>query len=98
MNDQLEMTPLAHFSNSAHAGMVCELLNNNGIDAMLSGQNFGGMEPLLMPGGFSEIQLLVPADQLDRAQELYDAFFAADAGIDDAELEAEAISNPNRER
>lgn len=66
---------LSHFPNSIEAGMVSELLENNGIDSILQGVNFGGLEPLLMPGGYSEITLLVPENELERAQQLYAAFF-----------------------
>lgn len=66
---------LAHFSNSIEAGMVGELLENNGISSIPQGVNFAGLEPLLMPGGYSEITLLVPETELERAQQLYDAFF-----------------------
>ncbi|MBO0719737.1 MAG: DUF2007 domain-containing protein [Blastocatellia bacterium] len=75
MEENNELVTLAHFSNAADAGMACELLVNNGIAAILSGANFGALEPLPMFGGFSEIELLVPACELERAQELYDAFF-----------------------
>ncbi len=66
---------VAYFSNLPEAGMVCELLKNNGINAVLRGANFGGLEPLPLVGGFSEIQLVVPDDELDRAKEIYNAFF-----------------------
>ena len=71
---------LAHFPNSVEAGMVGELLENNGIGSILQGVNFGGLEPLLMPGGYSEITLLVPENELERAQQLYDAFFEQQSG------------------
>ena len=70
-----EFVTLAHFANMSEAGQVHELLQNNGIDAVLQGGNFGGLDPLPMVGGFSEIQLLVPAAELEKAMELYDAFF-----------------------
>ena len=78
MNDPQndDLVKSAYFANSAEAGMACELLVNNGVNAALSGPNFGGLEPLLLPGGFSEIRLLVPADEAVRARELYDAFFS----------------------
>jgi hypothetical protein len=66
---------LAHFAKSAEAEMARELLANNGIDAILQGAFFGGLEPLLTPGGFSEIQLLVREDEFERARQLYEAFF-----------------------
>jgi hypothetical protein len=72
---EISFAPLAHFANSAQAEMARELLANNGIDAILQGVNFGGLEPLPLPGGFSEIQLLVPEVEFERARELYEAFF-----------------------
>ncbi len=71
---------LAHFSNSIEAGMVGQLLENNGITSIPQGVNFGGLEPLLLPGGYSEITLLVSEAELERAQQLYDAFFEQQAG------------------
>src|SRR5215470_561435 len=65
---------LAHFAKSTEAEMARELLANNGIDAILQGAYFGGLEPLLMAGGFSEIQLLVPDYEFEHARELYEAF------------------------
>jgi hypothetical protein len=70
-----ELATLAYFSNSAEAGMVCELLINNGINASLRGANFGALEPLPLTGGFSEIRLEVPLADFERAQEIYQAFF-----------------------
>jgi hypothetical protein len=69
---------LASFPNVAIGRMVCELLRNNQIDAVVSGEHFAGVEPLLSAGGFSEAQLLVPEDQLELARELYDAYFAGE--------------------
>jgi len=69
---------LAHFAKSIEAEMARELLANNGIDAILQGAYFGGLEPLLAPGGFSEIQLLVPGDELEQARQLYEAFFESE--------------------
>ena len=71
-----DYAPLAYFSNAAEAGMVCELLRNNGIRAVLRGANFGALEPLLVPGGYSEIRLLVAVPDFMRARQLYHAFFA----------------------
>lgn len=72
------LVTLAYFSNAAEAGMACELLANNGINASLRGANFGALEPLPMVGGFSEIRLMVQADDLERAQEIYNAFFESE--------------------
>ena len=75
---EINLVRLAHFDNSIEAGMARELLANNGIDAILQGANFGGLAPLLTTGGFSEIQLLVPEDELERARQLYEAFFQSE--------------------
>lgn len=66
---------LARFAKSTEAEMARELLANSGINAILQGTYFGGLEPLLTPGGFSEIQLLVPENELESARQLYEAFF-----------------------
>jgi hypothetical protein len=79
MNNDIELVTLAYFPNAAAAGMACELLLNNGIDASLRGANFGGLDPLPMVGGFSEIVLVVPSVDLERSRELYNAFFESEA-------------------
>jgi hypothetical protein len=48
----------------------------DGLRTADRGATFGGLEPLLIPGGFSEITLEVAEPDFQRAQELYDAFFA----------------------
>jgi hypothetical protein len=77
-NRDVRFVTLAYFSNAAEAGMACELLLNNGIGATLRGANFGALDPLPMVGGFSEIQLIVPAGDLERSQDIYDAFFKSE--------------------
>lgn len=79
--EDINYVPLTHFSNSIEAGIVSELLQNNGIKTILQGVNFGGLEPLLMPGGYSEITLRVPEADLARARELHEAFFEEQAGV-----------------
>jgi periplasmic divalent cation tolerance protein len=78
-DSKLEFKRLAGFANAAEAGMVGELLSNNGIRAVLKGANFGALEPLVLRGGFSEIELLVAEPDLARAKELYEAFFTRTA-------------------
>jgi hypothetical protein len=85
--DQLTLKTVAYFSNSAEAGMVAELLENNGIAAVLQGGNFGGLEPLLLPGGFSEIRLAVEEHAYEKARELYEAFFSSAATFDESEMD-----------
>jgi hypothetical protein len=77
-NHPEQQVTIAYFSNSAEAGMACELLVNNGVNAILTGMHFGALDPLPLPGGFSEIRLIVPAEEAERAKELYDAFFSLD--------------------
>ena len=69
------LVPLALFSTTPEAGMVRELLSQNGIASVLQGAYFGALEPLPGQGGFSEIRLLVRQTDLPRAQALYEAFF-----------------------
>jgi diaminopimelate epimerase len=83
-NSELSYVPLAYFSNSAEAGMVCEMLINNGFRAILSGANFGALEPLSLPGGYSEIKLLVAKPDFMRAQQFYQAFFERQSPFDEA--------------
>jgi hypothetical protein len=86
---EINFVTLARFAKSIEAEMARELLANNGIDAVLQGAYFGGLEPLLTPGGFSEIQLLVPEDEFEHARQLYEAFFESDrqALNEDEEIE-----------
>lgn len=86
---EISFVTLAHFAKSSEAEMARELLANNGVNAVLQGAFFGGLEPLLTPGGFSEIQLLVPKDEIERARQLYEAFF---------ESEQEALSEDEEVR
>jgi hypothetical protein len=81
--------PLASFSTAMEAGMVRQLLVNNGIRVTLQGANFGALEPLPMLGGFSEIQLLVPEAQWESALALYRAFFEESGTPADWEEELE---------
>jgi hypothetical protein len=85
--DEIKLKTVAYFSNSAEAGMVAELLENNGIPAVLQGGNFGGLEPLLLPGGFSEIRLGVAESDYEKARALYEAFFSSAATFDESELD-----------
>lgn len=83
--DEMKLKTVAYFSNSAEAGMVGELLENNGLTVVLQGGNFGGLEPLLIPGGYSEIRLCVAENEYDQARELYQAFFSSTATFDESE-------------
>jgi Putative prokaryotic signal transducing protein len=87
---EVSFVTLAHFAKTTEAEMARELLANNGINAVLQGGHFGGLEPLLTPGGFSEIQLLVPEHEFETARQLYEAFFESE---DHALEEGEAPTN-----
>src|SRR5882672_191861 len=82
---------LAHFAKSTEAEMARELLANNGIDAVLQGSYFGGLDPLLTTGGFSEIQLLVPENELEAARQLYEAFFESERQALDKDEEVKDV-------
>lgn len=75
----MEFVPLAHFANSAEAEMALEMMHNNGIRAVLSGEYFGALDPLPLPGGFSEITMLVASADFGTAREIYDAYFGRDS-------------------
>jgi len=85
--------PLAYFAKAIEAEMARELLANNGVDAVLQGAYFGGLQPLLTPGGFSEIQLLVPEDEFERARQLYEAFFKSERQALDEDEEIEGMED-----
>jgi hypothetical protein len=70
-----EPVPLVNFANSAEAGMVRDLLEENGIRAYVSGGEF-----TVAPSAFSgEIVLMVDERDLERAQALYQTFFEQNA-------------------
>jgi hypothetical protein len=89
----LELTVVAHFGNAAMAQMACEMMRNNGLRATLTGAHFGALEPLPLPGGFSEISLLVAKEDFERAQEIYAAFFEGDGR---SEIDQLPDSSPDR--
>lgn len=89
----LELTVVAHFGNAAMARMACEMMRNNGLRATLTGAHFGAIEPLPLPGGFSEITLLVAKEDFERASEIYEAFFEGDGG---SEIDELPESSPER--
>ena len=76
--EEVELVELARLSMPGEAGMIKELLENNGIDVIIQGASLNN----LMPGGYSETLLLVKQSDLDRAQPLYDAFFEPQEGDD----------------
>jgi len=63
--------PLQSFKTSTEADMVAEVLNRNGIRSFVEGGSFA-----VLPSSFSEeIVLMVDDRDLERAAEIYDAYF-----------------------
>jgi hypothetical protein len=75
---EVELIELARLSKPGDAGMIKELLENNGVDVIVQGESLNA----LWPGGYAETVLLVKQSDLDRAQSLYDAFFEPQEGDD----------------
>jgi hypothetical protein len=71
----LELVPLASFLTVAEAGMIKELLEDNGILVALRGQS----DPLGVVSGAVRTELLVEAPNLERAVELYEAFYGGES-------------------
>ena len=69
--------PFMNFANSAEANMVADLLEENGIRAYVSGGEFT-VAPSMFAG---EIVLMVDERDLDRAADLYDAYFGDSATL-----------------
>jgi len=65
---------LASFSTVADAGMIKELLEANGIPTVLRGQ----ADPLGVVSGAARTELLVDERNLERALELYEAFYGGE--------------------
>jgi len=96
MNEEqeVELVELARLSKTGNAGMIKELLENNGIDVIVQGASLTN----LWPGGLSETVLLVKESDQERAQQLYDAFFEPQEGDDlvaDADVPKELEEQSN---
>ncbi len=73
-----ELVQLAVFPNAAEARLIQELLENNGIEAVLRGD----MDPIGNVTGTGPA-LLVEEAALPQAKEIYEAFFAGGDGESD---------------
>ena len=70
-----EPVPLRSFKTSAEAEMVSETLNQNCVRSFVEGGEFA-----VIPGSFSqEVVVMVDERDLDRAIELYEAFYNAES-------------------
>ena len=94
MNEEqeVELVELARFSMPGEAEMVKELLENNGIDAIVQGASLGE----LLPGGLADTLVLVKESDRERAQQLYDAFFEPQEG-DDLAKDVDVTEEPSHD-
>ena len=70
-----EPVPLQSFKTGAEAEMVRELLDQNGIRSFVEGGDFA-----VIPSSFSqEVVIMVDERDLDRAVEIYQAYFDAES-------------------
>jgi hypothetical protein len=77
----VELAELASFQTAAEADMIKELLEGNGIRTIVRGET----DPIGATSMAAPATLLVEERDLDRARDLYDAFYAGR----DVETEAE---------
>jgi hypothetical protein len=73
--ENVELAELTSFPNTAEADMVKELLESNDISSIVRGD----VDPIGAASGAEPITLLVEQKDLQRAQEIFDAYFAGDA-------------------
>jgi hypothetical protein len=69
---EIKLAVLARFATVSEADMVKELLESNAIHTVVRGE----MDPISLPLGPSPATLMVSEDDFDRAEEIYEAFFA----------------------
>ena len=81
-----ELVLLANFHTVAEADMVQELLESNEITCVMHGET----DPIGTRSGAEAISLLVEKRDSVRALELYEAFFAGDAVVQDDARPAES--------
>ncbi len=72
-----DLVQLATFHTVSEADMVQELLESNGITSVLHGEK----DPIGAMSGAEPITLLVEKQSLASALDLYEAFFAGDATV-----------------
>ena len=70
--DSQNLVRLATFPSVVEADMIKELLETNGIQTMIRGES----DPIAVTSGAAPTELLVLEQDLERAQGLYQAFFA----------------------
>jgi len=80
-----ELVLLANFHTVAEANMVQELLETNGIACVMHGET----DPIGTRSGAEPISLLVEKQDSASASELYEAYFAGDAVVQEDSRPAE---------
>jgi hypothetical protein len=73
--ENLELVELARFNNVSEAEMIQELLEQNDIKTVLSGE----VDPIGIASRAEATRLLVEKKDLMQAQEIYKAYFSGDA-------------------
>lgn len=81
--EDMELVEVAHFATIAEADMAKEMLEANGLRTIVRGE----VDPIGATSGAAPITLLVEEKDLERAEEIYDAFFAGEAVESDAPTE-----------
>jgi hypothetical protein len=71
---EVQLIELASFPNAPEAEMIQELLEVNGISTVIRGD----ADPIGATSGAEPATLLVAQNDLARAREIYDAFFAGE--------------------
>ncbi|HVF92394.1 MAG TPA: DUF2007 domain-containing protein [Blastocatellia bacterium] len=80
-----EPVPFQSFKTSAEAEMAFNILEQNGIRAFVQGGDFA-----VIPSSFSqEVVIMVDERDMDRAVEVYEAYFDADSPAPASENQAE---------
>ncbi|HYK89282.1 MAG TPA: DUF2007 domain-containing protein [Acidobacteriota bacterium] len=78
--EDMQLVELASFPNAAEAEMIRELLEGNDIDTVIRGDT----DPIGATSGAEPATLLVAQNDLTRAREIYEAFFAGDVNLSES--------------
>ena len=76
---EIKLAVLARFATAAEADMVRELLESNAIHTLLRGE----VDPISLSFGPAPTALMVAEDDFERAEEIYEAFFAGKVSRDE---------------
>jgi hypothetical protein len=81
--EDVELVEMAHFTTVVEADMVKEMLEANDLHTIVRGE----VDPIGATSGAAPITLLVEEKDLERATEIYNAFFAGEAVESEAPTE-----------